>query len=447
MENNRLTKGNILSGILLFALPLLIGNIFQQFYNLTDTAIIGHVAGDKSLAAIGASANIMSLVIGFAGAFTNGFAVIIARFFGAEDREGLKKAVAWTYVLTVIIAVILTVTSLFLLHAILLKLNTPEDVISETESYLRIILSATIVTAFYNMFAGIMRAVGNSKVPLFFLIISSAINVALDLLFVWKYKMGIPGAAYATVIAQVISVILCALYIMVKEKDLRFSLQYLKPEKELVSELFSTGLSMGLMIVVVSIGSVAMQGAVNFLGSDTIAAHITARKVDDIFMLPLGSISIAASTFASQNLGAKRHDRIKEGILKCIAIDWIWSAFAAFVIFVFGRDLIVLISGTENEFIIETANRYIRINIAFFAVLSVLLVLRSSLQGLGRKLVPVMGSVIELAFKFGTVGLITHTLGYFGVCILEPVIWAASALLVIADMILWIRKNGAKKHI
>ena len=280
-----------------------------------------------------------------------------------------------------------------------------------------------------------MRAIGNSKTPLYFLILSSAVNVVLDIMFVKYFGMGIAGAAIATVIAQIISVVLCALFIVKRYKELAFSYNHLEKNPDMVKELSSMGLSMGLMMVVVSIGSVALQSAVNSLGTDIIAAHITARKVDDIFMLPLGSISISASTFASQNLGAGKYNRIKKGIFRCILIDWVWSIFAAFVIFLMGRKLIFLISGTD------TANQYIRINIAFFMVLSVLLVLRSSLQGLGRKLVPVLGSGVELIFKFGAVGMITRKLGYFGVCILEPVIWIVCAIMVLADYMVYIRRQ------
>ena len=439
--SNRMTEGNITKSILLFAFPLLVGNIFQQFYNVADTAIIGHVLGDHSLAAIGASASIYNLVIGFANGITNGFAVVIARYFGAEDENNMKKAVAWTYTLTFSVAIVLTILSLILLHPILKVLNTPDDIINETENYLRIILAGAIVTCFYNMFSGLMRAVGNSKTPLYFLILACGLNVILDIIFVKYFEMGIGGAAIATVIAQIVSVALCIAFIFKKSRELAFYHQYLEPDMEMVKDLSSMGLSMGLMMVVVSIGSVALQRAVNSLGSDIIAAHITARKVDDIFMLPLGSISISASTFASQNLGAGKHDRIRKGIVRCIMIDWVWSMFAAFVIFVFGKTLIYLISGTSNDFVMNTANQYIRINISFFAVLSVLLVLRSSLQGLGRKLIPVMGSGVELIFKFGAVGIITKYLGYFGVCILEPIIWIVCALLVLGDFVVYLRKS------
>lgn len=439
-QENQMTEGPITKAILLFALPILIGNIFQQFYNVADTAIIGHILGDHSLAAVGASASIYNLIIGFAYGITNGFSVIVARYFGAKDEYNLKKAVAWSYVLTLCISVILTVGCTILLHPILLALSTPEEIIGDTENYLRIIIVCSIITCFYNMLSGLMRAIGNSKIPLVFLIISSIVNVLLDYIFIKYIGLGVAGAAYATVIAQVISVVLCVAYIYTKSKELAFKRSGLEKDTDMVRDLISMGFSMGLMLVVVSIGSVALQGAVNSLGSDIITAHTAARKVDDLFMLPLGTISIAASTFASQNLGAKRSDRIKIGIRNCIIISWVWSIISVIIIYAFGTDLIYLISGTGNQYVIDTANWYIRINIAFFVVLGVLLILRSSLQGLGRKLIPVTGSVVEMVFKFGAVGIISKSLGYFGVCILEPIIWIVCAILVITDFVLFIER-------
>ncbi len=439
---NRMTEGPITKAILMFAFPILIGNIFQQFYNVADTAIIGHILGDHKLAAVGASASIYNLVVGFAHGITNGFAVIVARFFGAKDSYNLKKAVAWSYVLTLIISLLLTTISLIILGPLLKALATPDEIINYTENYLRIIIGCSIVTCLYNMFSGLMRAIGNSRMPLIFLVIACIINVILDYIFIKYFHLGVNGAAYATVIAQLISVILCVIYIYTKSRLLAFSFSGLVRDYDMVKNLITMGLSMGLMLVVVSIGSVALQRAVNSLGSDIITAHTAARKVDDLFMLVMGTLSLSASTFASQNLGAKKYDRIHKGIRNCVIISWIWSAFGVAVIYLFGRKLIYLISGTTNSFVIDTANRYIRINIAFFFVLGILLVLRSSLQGLGRKMVPVMGSVVEMLFKFAAVGVVTKWLGYFGVCILEPIIWSVCAIMVSVDFIIFNKSNN-----
>lgn len=432
-----LTEGKILKSLVIFAIPILIGNIFQQLYNVADTAIIGNVLGDQALAAVGATSALYSLVIGFANGITNGFSVVLARVFGEKDEEKLKQTSALIYFLTVIISIILTLASVISLHSILVMLKTPENILPKTESYLHIILTFAIVTMLYNMFSGILRAIGDSKTPLYFLLLSSALNVGLDFLFVKGLNRGIGGAAEATVIAQIVSVSLCIVYIWKKCPVLKFSMRYLKWDKALVKELLLTGFSMGLMLVVVSIGSVALQSAVNSLGEQIIAAHTAARKIDEIFMMPLGTLATAAATFASQNFGAGKYDRIHKGIKDAVLIAIGWSACAILIVFAIGKYMVKWLTGTSDAEIISNALMYMKINIVFFLVLSILLVLRSSLQGVGRKVVPVLGSGVELILKFGAVNIITNRLGYFGVCILEPIIWGICAIMVLVDFVVY----------
>ena len=432
-----LTEGKILKSLVIFAIPILIGNIFQQLYNVADTAIIGNVLGDQALAAVGATSALYSLVIGFANGITNGFSVVLARVFGEKDEEKLKQTSALIYFLTVIISIILTLASVISLHSILVMLKTPENILPKTESYLHIILTFAIVTMLYNMFSGILRAIGDSKTPLYFLLLSSALNVGLDFLFVKGLNRGIGGAAEATVIAQIVSVSLCIVYIWKKCPVLKFSMRYLKWDKALVKELLLTGFSMGLMLVVVSIGSVALQSAVNSLGEQIIAAHTAARKIDEIFMMALGTLATAAATFASQNFGAGKYDRVYKGIKDAVLIAIGWSACAILIVFAIGKYMVKWLTGTSDAEIISNALMYMKINIVFFLVLSILLVLRSSLQGVGRKIVPVLGSGVELILKFGAVNIITNRLGYFGVCILEPIIWGISAIMVLVDFVVY----------
>ena len=259
-------------------------------------------------------------------------------------------------------------------------------------------------------------------------------------------ELGIAGAAYATVIAQIISVILCLVYIHRKCQMLSFSRKSLIWDKKLVKELLLMGFSMALMLVVVSIGSVALQGAVNYLGEDIVAAHTAARKIDDIFMLTIGTLSVTVATFAGQNIGAGMIDRVYKGVRNAVGIAMLWSFFSMLMIFLFGERLIKLISGTGNPVIIQTAYRYMRINVSFFVVLSILVILRNGLQGIGRKLVPVLGSTVELIFKFVAVGIITKKLGYFGVCILEPIIWCVCAVMVLADFLIFVKQTKTGEY-
>lgn len=436
-----MTEGSILGCLLTFAFPILIGNIFQQLYNVVDTAVVGNVLGDNSLASIGAAAPIYSLVVNFAAGITNGFAVIIARAFGAGKEDEIRKSVALSYMLTAILSVIFVIGSLLFLNPLLGFLETPITILKETKQYLYIILAFSVATMFYNMFAGMLRAIGNSRAPLYFLVVAMIVNVVLDIILVKYTPMGVAGAAVATVIAQIVSVAMCIIYIYKKCPMFKFRVKDIETDWKLIGELLSTGLSMGLMIVVVSIGSVALQRAVNSLGEQTIAAHTAARKIDDIFMLPLGTITMAASTFTGQNYGAGKMDRVKKGIITSILIDFVWSAFACLCAVVASEFMVSALSGTEDPKVLELATNYVRINLPFFFVLSILLVLRSSLQSVGRKIIPVVGSIVELIGKFLAVIVVVPMFGYMGVCFLEPVIWILSAILVCIEYARFVKAN------
>ncbi|MDO5522150.1 MAG: MATE family efflux transporter [bacterium] len=441
-----MTKGNPIKVILIFALPILFGNVFQQLYNVVDTAIIGNVVGDQALAAVGATAAIYSLVIGFASGMTNGFSVVLARAFGSGKEEEMRKAVSLTVVLTVLISIGITIVSIVCSKPLLVFLNTPDSIIEQSKTYLDIILLFTIVTMLYNMFAGLLRAIGNSRMPLLFLIVATIVNIVLDIIFVKGLGMGVAGAAYATVISEIVSVILSIVYIRKYCPFLWVKKEYLVLDYKLIYELLMTGLSMGLMLALTSIGSVALQSAVNSFGPEVIAAHTAARKFDDIFMLPLGTLSMAASTFASQNFGAGEKRRIYEGIKASILLAFIWSGITCFIVWVLGKLLITALTGSSDELVINTAMQYIKINIPFFFTLSILLILRSSLQGVGRKMLPLAASGIELVAKFMAVGMITPVLGYLGVCIIEPAIWIICAVIVFIDFIAFTRKSKQGKR-
>lgn len=443
MKNStNMTQGSILKKLILFSIPILLGNVFQQLYNVADTAIIGNVLGDEAIAAVGAAAPVYNLIIGLSLGLTNGFAVIISRFFGAGDEKSLKRAVALTYFLSGITAVIMTAGSLIGLHPLLKALNTPDDIIGQTQSYMRIIVAFSALTIAYNMLAGMMRAVGNSKAPLYFLIVSCFVNIGLDLLFVKVLGWGVAGAAYATVISQGLSVVMCFIYALKKCNFLIFKKKHFHMDTKLIGELASTGISMGLMFAIVSVGSVILQSAVNGFGTTTITSHSAARKLDEMFMMPMSTVAMSVSTFTSQNYGAGRIDRVRRGIRYGFMLTAAWSVISILVCVIFNRPLIHLITGTNDSEVLAISARYIVWNVPFFFVLGVLVVLRSSLQGVGKKLVPIMGSVVEFLLKVLVVMVLAPRLGYFGVCIVEPVIWTVCAAIVLADYALFLRKSS-----
>lgn len=437
-----LVNGPIIKVLLLFTLPILLGNLLQQLYNIVDTAVIGYFLGDNALASIGAAGPIYELLLGITMGFGNGFSVLIARYFGAQEELSFKKSISWSYFFSFVIAVLLTIIGLFGIKPLLTLLHTPTAIIDDTIRYMQIIIGFSIITIFYNMFAGMLRAIGNSRIPLYFLAIATILNIFLDIFFVKNLNLGVAGAGYATIIAQLICTILCVIYIYKKCPILCFKKKYLLKDHFLVSDLLITGLSMSLMYVVVSIGSVALQSSVNSFGEQTIAAHNAARKIDNAMMMPMAAINSAAATFTSQNFGANKMKRVKHGIEASLLICFVWNILAVLISYIFGNQMITLLTSSSDSVLIGTAFQYIKINIIFFPALSILIVLRSSLQGMGQKLVPLLASVIELIFKFIAVGFIAPVLGYFGICILEPIIWVVCAIVVFVDYLLFIHKKN-----
>ena len=341
MSNSlKMTEGSIFKSLVFFAVPVLIGNIFQQLYNMADTAIIGHFLGDDALASVGAASPVYGLMIGLACGLTNGFAVVIARHFGAGDKQQMRRSVCTTYILSGLVALILTAAGLIGLHPLMKALKTPDGIIKDTERYLGIIMAFSVLTIAYNMLAGMLRAIGNSKAPLYFLIISAFVNVGLDILFVRVFGLGVAGAAYATAISQGLSVVLCFIYTAKRYSFLIFGRDGLSADRALVADLSLTGISMGLMYAIVSVGSVILQGAVNSLGTTTITAHTAARKIDEIFMMPLGTMAISCSTYSSQNYGAGRTDRVKKGVICAILITQVWSVFSVICALLFRTPMV-----------------------------------------------------------------------------------------------------------
>jgi len=425
-----LTKGNTLKLIITFAIPILIGNLFQQLYNLIDTVIVGQTLGVKALAAVGATSPIIGLLLSFAIGMTNGYSVVIARFFGANDIKEMKKAVAGTVVLGLATSILFTVVSLIGIRPVLRILATPDDVIDGAYSFARIIIMGLTFSMLYNMFSSVLRALGDTKSPLYFLIISTVVNIILDYLFICGFGMGVEGA-FATVLSILLSAVLCFIYILKNYPILRLKKEDFNLNRSIIMDLFSTGISMGLMLSVVAIGTVILQNAINGFGTETIAAHTAARKITEMFMLPLSTVSVTAATFSSQNYGANKPDRIKKGFIQLILISWVWSTVVVIMSFTIVPLIVSGITGTAETEIIDTATRYLRIDTPFYYVLGILLVLRSAMQGIGQKVVPIMASVIELVGKVIAAYYLAPKLGYLGICITEPIIWIACALFLV----------------
>lgn len=418
-----LTDGPILRSIIAFAIPIIISNIFQQLYNTADIIIVGRFLGQDSLAAVGATAAIFELIVGFALGVGNGMGIIIARHYGARNHRLLKRAVASTIVIGAVLSLLVAVIGSIGMFPLLRFLGTPESIIDQSYAYISIVVLGIAVTFAYNLCAGLLRAVGDSQAALYFLILAAIVNVILDIFCITQLHMGVAGAAVATIIAQGISAILCFVYIKKRVNFLVPSRKDFVRDDELYLDLLSQGLAMGLMSSIVSLGSVMLQSSINALGPVIISAQTSARRIFSFSTLPFAAIAAAMTTFTSQNLGAEKPHRIAKGFRQASLVAIGWALFAFVFLFFVSPWLNQLISGSSDPALLDNAALYNRIGSAFYIPLALLLILRNSLQGLGQKSAPLLSSFIELAGKvLFVIFIIPHT-GYLGVILCEPILW------------------------
>ena len=429
-----LIHGPIFQSLMIFALPLLVSNIFQQLYNTVDTMVVGNYLGDVSLAAIGACTSIYDLLVGFALGIGNGLAIVTARSFGSQDKELLKKSVASSLVIGVMVSLALTIIGMTFLYPLLEILNTPLDIIQEAYSYISVIVLFIFVMFAYNLCAGLMRAIGNSVMPLVFLIVSSLLNVVLDILFITQFHMGIQGAAVATVVSQGVSVVLCIIYIFKKTQILLPSKKHFQIDEELYKELLGQGFSMGFMSSIVSAGSVILQYGINNLGYLIIAGHTAARKLYMFFNMPFTAMALGISTFVSQNRGANQRERIQKAMKYAYIYDVIMATIVTIIILIFGSSLVKLISSSSESIVLDNGTLYLMIVGPFYAILGILMQTRYALQGLGQKLLPLVSSVIEFIGKIIFVFVFIPQFEYMAVIFCEPVIWCVMCLQLVYSL-------------
>ena len=428
-----LTSGSTNKLLLFFAFPTLLSNLFQQFYNLADTAIAGHILGDSALVAIGATSSIYSLVLTFATGLNGGFGIIISQSFGAKDNEKLKNAVAHAIIINIVLSVIISVFSFVLIGPVLKMMNTPTIQIKAAQSYIIVILSTIAIPLLYNLESTVLRAIGDSKTPLYFLILASLLNIALDYIFIKYLHMDVMGAAAATVAAQALACILCFFVILKNFKITALNKGNFKINKNLFRNMMSAGMAMAAMNSIFSIGSIIMQSAINALGETIIAAHLASRKLVEMFMQPLVTIGLSCSTFVGQNYGAKKYERILSAIKYSLIYTLLWSVLSFFILFFAGGKMAELITGSANPEITANTQLYLKINAPFYFVLAVLFILRFSIQSIDRKIPPLISSSMELLSKLGAAFIFIPLWGYTGACIAEPLSWCLGSIYLVFE--------------
>lgn len=440
-----LTRGNPLKLIVAFMIPVLLGSLFQQFYNLVDLFIVGRFNGSDALAAVGSTSSLMFFVIGWISGMTSGFAILIAQSYGANDVKLQKHYIYMSAILCAGMTIIFTVMLLLFNKNILRIMKTPENIFEDVSAYITIIYAGLATTVLYNLLSSILRAVGDSKTPLYFLILSSLLNIGLDLIFVGGCNMGVAGAAIATVISQGVSAVLCFLYMRKKYTILVLHKEDRSFSARTAAKLFGMGIPMALQYSITAIGVMIVQSALNSLGSVYIAAYTTAVKVANIVTMPFSCLGVTMANYVGQNVGAGRMDRVRKGVNRAIMLTLGISIVAAVVVLLFGRNMVSLFMSDVTEQVLEAANEYFYIVAWFYPGLSLIFIYRNTLQGLGDGFFPMMGGIFELIARGVVIFLLAGNIDFTDICLADPVAWV-SALIPIVP-VYYYRMNKIKKSL
>lgn len=430
-----LTKGKPIRLILLFAVPLFVGQLFQLFYSLADTRIVGQTLGDEALAAVGATTTLSDMLLSFLNGLTNGFAIVIATCFGAKDESQMKKAMGGTILLGSCCAVALSGLCLLNMSGLLKLLNISPELFAAARGYIGIVIAGLLAATLYNICAAMLRAIGDSFTPLLFLILAAFLNIAMDYGFILCLHTGVEGAAYATVIAQAVSAFLCFLYMRRKYPQLTLKKEDFKPDMVLYKKLFGAGLSMGFMTSLVGVGTMALQTSINTFGTDIIVAHTAARKISSIYMLPFSVMGTTLATYCGQNLGAGKYSRIRQGIRDTVLVTFVWCTGVIISAYTVAPWLIRTVTATQKKDIIDTASLYLRVNTPFYYVPTVICLFRNSMQGFGDNRTPVISSSLEMIGKVLIALLLAPAIGYYGIIVAEPIVWFIMVIPLVVNMV------------
>lgn len=426
-----MTTGKPMKIIVNFTIPVFIGSVFQQFYNMMDAVIVGKFVGTKALAAVGSTGTIMFLILGFLMGLTAGFTVLTSQKFGAGKMEEVRQTVGNAAILSIIVSGVMTFVSMCGMRKLLLIMNTPKDIFQDAYAYIMIICGGIFAQVLYNLLASILRALGNSKTPLYFLIISAFLNIILDLVLIIVFHMGVSGAAWATVISQGVSGILCLIYIAKAVPELRLTKSDWRLRKNLAKNQISVGIPMGLQYSITAIGTMMVQSALNILGSYPVAAFTAGSKIENIFSQAFVAIGTAMATYNAQNIGAGKVNRVKEGFCAAHIIGIAYALVAGIFLIVAGKYLSYLFISDNAANVIPMVDIYVKCVGIFFIPLYLVNSLRNGIQGMGYGLLPMLAGVAELAGRGITAVIAAARESYLGACLASPMAWTVASLLLI----------------
>lgn len=452
-KTNDMTVGSPINHIIRFAVPLLIGNVFQVLYNMVDTIIVGRTISVEALAAVGAAGAIMFLIVGFALGFTNGLGIIVAQRFGAGDADGVRRSVGMGIYMSIAASVVLTVISTMSARTFLEFMNTPDNIIDDAYNYIIVIYAGITFQVFYNYISAVIRALGDSRTPLYFLLISSVINIILDLVFIINFKMGVAGAGFATIIAQALSGFLCLIYVSKKFPILRVTKKDFKWNTKFAVRHLTLAVPMAFQMSVTAIGVMVVQAVLNSFGSTVIAGYTAASKIEQLITQPLISFGVTMATFVGQNYGAMEEGRIRSGVSKCSFVVLGFALVVVLLVLIFSKQIagVFLDSSTDaalRDSVISYTRTYFFVSGIFYFPLALLFVFRNSLQGMGHSGIVLSGSAVELIARIILSMLLAKLLtgmygefyGYLGVCAAGPIAWLSACTLFMVSYFIKMRK-------
>ena len=425
-----MTRGNPMPLILKFTIPLVIGNIFQQLYNMADTIIVGRYVGAGALAAVGSTGTIMFLITGFSQGITAGFTVLTAQRYGAKDSEGVKKSVANGILLAVLVTLFLTALGVLTMEPLLRLMNTPEDIFQDAYDYIIVICAGIGANVFYNLLSACLRSVGNSQAPLYFLVLSACLNVVLDLVFIICFHMGVAGAAWATNLSQAVSVALCLIYMFVKVPVLRPERKHWRIHKRDSRIQMAIGIPMAFQFAITASGTMIMQSAINLFGSEAVAAYTAAGKLQNLVTQGMVAMGQTMATYGGQNYGKGDLGRIRQGVRAALKAEFIYSIAAGVLVCLLLEPCLGLFFSGDVDIhaMMPWAKTYIYMCAVFFIPLSTIFIFRNIMQGCGYGFLPMMGGVSELVARLLTAAAAIKLLSYPLACFCDPAAWVAAGL-------------------
>ena len=440
-----LTVGNPLKLIISFALPLFLGNLVMQIFQLSDMIIVGRLIGVKALAAVGATGPLYLVVLMIAFGFTGGLTILTAQRFGAQDYDGVKKSVYHCHIAAFCLSLIMTLSVLVFLKQLLHLCNIPPRIFEQAYDFMFILTLSFPFIVFYHMLSGLIRALGDSKTPLYFLIFSCCVNICLNFLFIAGLKMGISGSALGTLISNIIAVVACYAFIFAKLPLLWYDNKLWKYRAQIMKEHLKLAFPMAAQFSILSFSIAIIQSVCNSFGENIIAAFATATRIEQFATQPLLALGLAMATFSAQNWGANLLSRIRRGVRKTFVVSALIAVFGFILVRLYGQYAISVFMEEKNDFIIQTGKQYLLISTPFYFFLGLIFIFRNTIQGMGKPVVPLISSCLELAVRAFAAVILAGSIGYVGIFYAGPIAWFAAGMYVLGAYFYIIHKETKEK--